>query len=104
MPRFLAESYPVGVGRKTLTDAARKARLIAAEMRAEGRRMRFVKSTFVPAEDTLLCLFDAPSAELVVELGRRAGLPLERVVEAIELGSRSPRSPRPQTPRPDSIC
>ncbi len=96
MPRFLGESYPVGVGRKTLTAAARRARLVAADMRAEGSDVRFVKSTFVPAEDALICLFDAPSADLVMELGRRAGLPIERVVEAVELGS--------QNSRADSIC
>jgi hypothetical protein len=87
MPRFLGESYPVGIGRKALTAATRKALLVAAEMRSEGSDVRFVKSTFVPAEDALICLFDAPSAELVIELGRRAGLPIERVVEAVELAA-----------------
>ena len=88
MPRFLGESYPVGVGRKTLLAAARKARVVAAEMRAEGSEVRFVKSTFVPTEEALICLVDAPSAEVVTELGRRAGLPIQRVVEAVELGFR----------------
>ncbi len=85
MPRFLGESYPVGVGRKTLSAAARRARVVAAEMRAEGSEVRFVKSTFVPTEEALICLVDAPSAEVVTELGRRAGLPIERVVEAVGL-------------------
>jgi uncharacterized protein DUF4242 len=89
MPRFLGESYPVGVGRKALTAATRRARLVAAEMRAVGNEVRFVKSTYVPAEDALMCLFDAPSAEVVRELGRRAGLPIERVVEAVELAPQS---------------
>lgn len=89
MPLFLGESYPVGIGRKTLTAAARRARLIAAEMRAEGSQVRFVKSTFVPKDDALFCLFQAPSADLVLELGRRAGLPIERVVDAVELASQS---------------
>ena len=69
-----------------MTAAARRARLVAAEMRAEGSQVRFVKSTFVPVEDALICLFDAPSADLVRELARRAGLPIERVVEAVGLG------------------
>jgi len=85
MPRFLGEGYPVGIGRKALTAAARRARVVAAEMRAEGSQVRFVKSTFLPAEDALICLFDAPSADVVKELGRRAGLPIERVVEAVGL-------------------
>ena len=61
--------------------------MVAAEMRAEGSEVRFVKSTFVPTEEALICLVDAPSAEVVTELGRRAGLPIERIVEAVELGS-----------------
>jgi hypothetical protein len=88
MPRFIGESYPVGVGRKTLTAAAHRARLVAAEMRTEGSAVRFLKSTFVPAEEALICLVDAPSADVVMELGRRAGLPLDRVVEAVDLGQR----------------
>jgi hypothetical protein len=85
MPRFLGEGYPVGVGRTALIAAARRARVVAAEMRAEGSQVRFVKSTFLPAEDALICLFDASSADVVRELGQRAGLPIERVVEAVGL-------------------
>lgn len=103
MPRFVGESYPVGVGRKTLVAASRRARLVAVEMRAEGREVRFLKSTYVPDEEALICLVDAPSAEVVMELGRRAGLPLERVAEAVDLGSRNAK-PRRRTPRSESIC
>jgi len=85
VPRFLAESYPVGVSRKNLTDAARRARLVATQMRAQGTAVWFVKSTFVPSEDALICLFDAPSAASVEELSRRATLPLERIVEAVDV-------------------
>jgi hypothetical protein len=81
----LGESYPVGVSRKNLTDAARRARLVAAQMRAQGTAVWFVKSTFVPSEDALICLFDAPSATSVEELSRRAILPLERIVEAVDV-------------------
>lgn len=85
MPRFVGESYPVGVSRESLTAATRRARLVAAQMRAEGSQIRFVKSTFMPADDGLMCLFDATSADLVMELSRRAELPIERVLEAVEL-------------------
>jgi hypothetical protein len=85
MPRFLGEGFPVGVARGSLTAAARRARRVAASMRAEGSPVWFVRSTFVPEEDSLLCLFDAPSADLVRELSRRARLPVERIVEAVDV-------------------
>jgi len=85
MPRFLGESYPVGVSRKNLTAAARRARVVAAQMRAQGTAVWFVKSTFVPSEESLICLFDAPSAATVEELSRRATLPVERVIEVVDV-------------------
>jgi cell division inhibitor SulA len=91
MTRFVAESYPVGLDRARLTEAARRARRAASEMRAEGSAIRFVKSAFVPAEDALICLFDAPSSELVMELSRRSGLPVERIVEAVDLNVKKVR-------------
>jgi len=85
VPRFLGESYPVGIGRKNLTAAARRAQLVASQMRAQGIAVWFVKSTFLPSEDALICIFDAPSAATVEELSRRATLPVERVVEAVDV-------------------
>jgi uncharacterized protein DUF4242 len=87
VPRFVGESYPVGISRDNLTAAIRRGRLVAAQMRGEGRQIQIVKSTLMPADDTLMCLFDATSAELVIELSRRAELPIERVVEAVELAA-----------------
>jgi len=87
MPRFVGETYPVGLSRDNLAAAARRARFIAAQMRAEGHQIRFVKSTYMPAEDSLICLFDATSADLVLELGCRAELPIERIVEGVDLMS-----------------
>lgn len=87
VPRFVGESYPVGISRENLTAATRRAGLVAAQMRAEGSQIRFVKSTLMPADDTLMCLFDATSADLVMQLSRRAELPIERVIEAVELAT-----------------
>lgn len=89
MPRFVGESYPVGLDRASLIEAARRARVAATKMRAEGTAIWFVRSTFVPAEDALICLFDSPSPDLVMELSRRSGLPIERVVEAIDLNGKT---------------
>lgn len=89
MARFLGESYPVGLGHVELSATVDSAREVAAEMRASGRDVSLLSSTFVPEEDALFCLFEAPSAADVVTLGQRAGLRFAHVVEAFDPGSES---------------
>jgi hypothetical protein len=66
------------------TVAAGLARLhrAAAELVDERRPVRFVRSIFVPEDETCFLLVDATSAEDVRETARRASLEYERVVEA----------------------
>jgi hypothetical protein len=45
--------------------------------------VRFVRSVFIPEDETCLCVYQASSAEDVREAARRAQLPSNRVVEAI---------------------
>jgi hypothetical protein len=44
----------------------------------------YVHTTFVPSDETLLHLFDAPSQETLDEAGRRAGLQFDRIVEVVD--------------------
>jgi hypothetical protein len=43
----------------------------------------------VPAEDSLFCIFEAPSREVVEELATRAALPIDRLIEAVDVGPTS---------------
>ena len=43
--------------------------------------MRWVRSVYLPEEDTCLLVFEAPTPEAVDAAGRRAGLTYERIVE-----------------------
>jgi hypothetical protein len=47
-------------------------------------RSRFVRTTFVPGDETCFVFLEAEAADVVAEAGRRAGLAFERVVPAIE--------------------
>lgn len=44
--------------------------------------MRFVRSVFVPEDETCFYVYEADSAGTVREVARRAGLPIDRLVEA----------------------
>jgi hypothetical protein len=90
MARFLGESYPVGLEQNKLAATVDAARRVAAEMRASGREVSLISSTFVPKEEALFCLFEAQSAADVVTLGQRAGLRFAHVVEAFDAGSETP--------------
>ena len=45
----------------------------------------YIRSTFVPGESHVMCLFEAPSPDLVEDVNRAAGIPFVRVVEALDL-------------------
>jgi len=78
MPRFLVESY-VADSSAAFDDARERARL-TAEL---GVEVSYVESTYVPGDETVLHLFDAPSVDALTEAGGRAGLQFERIVEAV---------------------
>ena len=77
MPRYLVESYATG---EALADVCERARH-AAELHAD---VTYVRTTFLPKDETVLHEFEAPSAEALERAGRRVALPFERIVEAVE--------------------
>jgi hypothetical protein len=54
------------------------------KLREAGRPARYVRSIVVPEDETCFHLFEAPSAEVVLEASRRAGIAPQRIVEAVE--------------------
>jgi hypothetical protein len=83
MPRYLAELYLATVGPGDLEEAAARARTAAEEMSRGGTPVSYLRSIFVPGDETWFLLYEAPSAADVVEAGARAGIPVERVVDAV---------------------
>ena len=86
MPRFMVESYPVGFTADELTAACDRATRVAEEFRLDGIDVRLVESTLVPAEDSLFCIFEAPSREVVEKIAARAAIPIDRLIEAVDVG------------------
>jgi hypothetical protein len=53
---------------------------------AQGRPVRYLRSTFTPGDSRCRCLFEAPNAALVQALNEAAQLPYSRIVLAVDLG------------------
>jgi hypothetical protein len=79
MPSYLVEAYAADSA-AALADARGRARR-AAEL---GVGVRYLRTTYVPGDETLMHLFEAPTLEELDRAGRRAALTFERIVEAVE--------------------
>ena len=85
MPSYVVEAYVSSLEHGKLDDAAERARAAAVALAAEGRRIRFVRSTFLPVDEVGFLVFEADSADVVRELAARAEIIHERIVEAVEV-------------------
>lgn len=62
----------------------RAARSAAADVSRAGKQVRYLRSIFVPEDETCFHVFEAPSAKAVAEVVQWAGLSSDRIVEAVE--------------------
>jgi hypothetical protein len=89
MAEFLVELYVSRVDAGAVARGAERSRRAAAELTREGTPIRYVRSVFVPEDETCFYLYEASCADAVKEAARRAALPFERVTEAVaDLGAR----------------
>ena len=89
MPRFVVESYPIGVTARNLRAASIRVEKVSKDLRLSGIDVALIESTLVPSEESLFCIFEAPSREVVEEVASRAALPIERLIEAVDVGPRT---------------
>ena len=82
MTEFLLEVYVAQADSYGVDAAARRARAAAHAVASEGSRVRYVRSIFVPKDETCFHVYEADSIGTVHEAARRAGLAVDRVVEA----------------------
>lgn len=85
MTVYMVERDLKGISMDALGAAQKAAIGKAAQMAAEGTAIRYIRSTFAPADGRCLCLFDAASDADVKRLNDEAGLPYHRVVPALDL-------------------
>ncbi len=66
-----------------LSELTAQARQASREMQEEGVPVRFLRSIYLPEEETCFYLYEAPSIEVVCLAAGRANLAFDRVAEAI---------------------
>jgi Protein of unknown function (DUF4242) len=82
---YLVERYLSGATRDDLAAAAARVAAAAAELSADGIRVRYLGSTFVPGEETCFCEFEAASREAVEWANERAGVAFAQILPAVRL-------------------
>lgn len=83
MAEFLVELYVSRTEPLAAEQGAARARLVAEQLTREGTPVRYVRSIFVPEDETCFHLYEAASADAVRAAAERAALPFERVAEAV---------------------
>jgi hypothetical protein len=83
MPEFLVELYVSRTDPAAVERRAERARLAADQLSREGTPVRYVRSLFVPEDETCFFLYEAARAEDVEEAARRASLRFERAAAAV---------------------
>jgi hypothetical protein len=81
MAEFLVELYLSGSDPTAVASTAQRAQRAAVELSADGTRVRFLRSIFVPADETCLFLYEAESMDAVRIAAHRAGLSYDHLAE-----------------------
>lgn len=82
---FLVERYWPGVTVDTFTEATRRVDESVERLRADGAAIRTIASTLVLADEAAYWVVDATSLDLVILAFTSVGIPVERVVEAVDV-------------------
>lgn len=83
MREFIAEQYLSGCDAGAAGRGAHAARRAAEQVSRDGARVRFVRSIFIPEDETCIYIYEADSIEAVREAIARAALRFEHLAEAV---------------------
>jgi hypothetical protein len=91
VPDYCLELYVAGGSRAALEEAVGRARAAAESFGARGNSVRYLRSTYLPEDETCLHFFAAASREDVAEAARQAGLTGNRITRSIDTDQPSRR-------------
>lgn len=83
MREFVAEQYLSGADAAGAQRGANAARAAAEQLTREGMAVEFVRSIFIPRDETCIYIYKADSIEAVHAAGALSPLRFERVSEAV---------------------
>jgi len=75
MPVYMAERDLPGIEMEQLAAAQKAAIETSNQFTADGKPVRYIRTTFVPGEAHCMCLFEAGNPEVVEEVNRTANIP-----------------------------
>jgi hypothetical protein len=82
---YLVEAYLARLRASELAQAASRAQAAAEELSRQGDSVRYLRTIFLPQEETCFHVYEAASADDVCEACRRAGIACERVLDAVDI-------------------
>jgi hypothetical protein len=85
MPVYMVDRSLPGITKDQLAAAQKAAIATSQRFSEQGKKVRYIRSMFVPGESRCMCLFEASSPQLVEEVNRAAQIPFTRVVPAEDL-------------------
>ncbi len=85
MTVFMVERDLTGLTMEQLAGAQKAAIETSNKFTAEGKPVRYIRSTYVTGDARTMCLFESSSQDLVKEVNEEAGLPFNNIVEALDL-------------------
>ena len=84
MASYLVEGYLARASVDEPARTAERARNAAAELEREGIAVSYVRSFFLPEDETCFHIFEGASAAVVGEVTTRARIAFDRIVEVRE--------------------
>ncbi len=85
MTVYMVERDLPGITLEQLGGAQKAAIETSQEFTSQGKQVRYIRSTWVPGDSKVMCLFEASGSGLVEEVNQAANIPFTRVVEAMDL-------------------
>lgn len=89
MAVYMVERNLPGIKMDQLAAAQKAAIATSEQSTREGKRVRYIRSTFVPGDARCMCLFEASSAKDVEEVNKKANIPFTKITEAMDLTPQS---------------
>lgn len=82
---YIADRNLPGVTLEQLAAAQKAAIETSQRFTEEGKPVRYVRTSWVPSDSHVMCMFEAEHAQAVRDVNEVAGIPFTRILEAMDL-------------------